>query len=362
MFLGPPLLPPPPAAVTFVAAGQMEFWFQPGHPNQQTAHNQCGPMAVANSMAWLSQTYEVPMPFPHDPGLGILFPDGTLVGELDFWMGRTGASRQNGNVTTDTGFLSGKLDFIDFYGLPFFVEHQSIAGPGLIGGGNFTSGSSTSTGHGVPTATWIIDNVKAGDDVEVGYANADGSGHWVEVTGGGYIMGIPFITFVSDHVQSDQDAKDGKDNDEGTNNVDFAFLVDIDNDGTLNMVGVPGNPELEVAVSEEPILGPWLWTSNMVSGLVGQITITDAVPDSDVGIAYSLTGTGPTLVPAGPCGNQLVDLSAPIQILPLIPADPNGTASLQLPIPPGLSGLDVHLQGLVLQSCELTNGKTVTLE
>ena len=73
----------------------------------------------------------------------------------------------------------------------------------------------------------------------------------VNVVGAGTILGVPWIAHISDHDQSDTDLPPDLRDNRGTGFVDFTFLIDIDVDGLLNLVFEQGQPELDVAVSEE---------------------------------------------------------------------------------------------------------------
>jgi hypothetical protein len=77
--------------------------FQPGHPNEQAANNQCAPMAVANSLQFLENTTPLDIPEPHQIGLRFDAPndgddptDPSLVGELERLMNRDVTSRVEG--------------------------------------------------------------------------------------------------------------------------------------------------------------------------------------------------------------------------------------------------------------------------
>jgi plastocyanin len=101
---------------------------------------------------------------------------------------------------------------------------------------------------------------------------------------------------------------------------------------------------------------PVLTISNFLAGQTTSFTVTNATPGAPVGFAYSLTGAGPTTLPAGPCGPVTASLSAPITILPQVNADGTGTAVLPAAIPAGSAGVTVWVQALDLGSCSLSNG------
>jgi len=239
----PTYTPTNPPVVGFSLGGAIEEWYQPGHPNIETADNQCGPAAKANSLQWLENTYNLNIPQPNVPGLGA---DGSLVGALETAMGRTFRDRRDGDPVSDTQFLDGVLGYLAANGLggKIKVKHQDDGTPGGPGGANYTGHGLTSTGNGKPTAAFLVSEICAGQDVEFGYTRSDGSGHWVNAVKGGYLNGVPFVFYVSDHDQSDDAA--------GTGTVDFGFLVDTDGDGLPNLVGEPGNPNVDIIVSESP--------------------------------------------------------------------------------------------------------------
>lgn len=101
--------------------------------------------------------------------------------------------------------------------------------------------------------------------------------------------------------------------------------------------------------------GPTLEVHGLVAGLTASIIVTGATPGGLVGVGYSLTGPGPSTVPAGPCGPVTVLLSPPIGLLPLMTASAGGVATTGAAVPPGAAGHLVFFHGLDLGSCALTN-------
>ena len=95
---------------------------------------------------------------------------------------------------------------------------------------------------------------------------------------------------------------------------------------------------------------------NLVAGAVTTLTTTGGTPGGPTFFAYSVAGGGPTAIVAGPCGPVTVDLSPPFTQLGPIPADPGGTATLSVGVPPGTSGVTVWAQAFDLASCTLSNG------
>lgn len=106
--------------------------------------------------------------------------------------------------------------------------------------------------------------------------------------------------------------------------------------------------------------GPQLSVSNLVGGGTAVFTVTGATSGGNVGLAYSLTGGGPTTVNTGSCSLQTVDLSLPLSVIGIFPAI-GTTMTHNQPIPPSASGLSVWFQGLDFGSCTLTNGVAMTV-
>jgi len=238
---GPPI-PPPPAIAGFAGAAVGRDCPQENHPNVQTANNQCGPAAVANSLQWLEDTYPG-IVVPHDNVLGLRgVPANSLVGQLDLWMGRGARSRVDGDPVTDLGFVEGKLMYLDGLGQKLSVKHQDDN----FGGQNVNAAGQTSRGLGSPTAAFIIDEICKGEDVELGYSWATG-GHWVEVVGAGTTSGgVDYVLYKSDHLQTDQDPTDTL----GTDTTDFSEIRDVDGDTLPNLVNEANQPEVDIVVSQ----------------------------------------------------------------------------------------------------------------
>jgi hypothetical protein len=106
--------------------------------------------------------------------------------------------------------------------------------------------------------------------------------------------------------------------------------------------------------------GPVLGVSGLVAGQSALITVDNTTSNGSVGLAYSLTGAGPTTVFTGSCGFMSVDLSAPISVIGTFTAI-GTTMSLNMNIPLAASGRSVWIQGLDFGSCTLTNGLALTV-
>jgi hypothetical protein len=259
-------LPPEPGAVVFGALGDTFACCQDGHSNVEAARSQCGPAALANSLDWLG--HEHPFFFHglpvHRPGLGA---DGSLVGEIETRMGRSFTNRRRGRGVNDMPFVTGKLKFLEDFGLDWLlrVSHQDntfgddvVSGPG---------GRATSVGAGkVPTADFIIDEICAGEDVEIGWSSP--GGHWEVGICAGRVLGVPFVTLLSDRNQAD-DTKGA-----GPDAARVSLLIDRDGDGLLNLVNKANRPEVDIVVTESPIpeIDELLWFDAWLTVQTGMVT------------------------------------------------------------------------------------------
>ena len=118
--------------------------------------------------------------------------------------------------------------------------------------------------------------------------------------------------------------------------------------------GMVGSVTVETA-------NPVLTITNLVSGGTATLTVEEAIPQGDVAFAYSRVGVGPTTVAIGNCGLVSASLNTPINMLPQATADAAGTASLNLNVPAGLTGLPVWVQAFDFGSCSLSNGATMVI-
>ena len=91
------------------------------------------------------------------------------------------------------------------------------------------------------------------------------------------------------------------------------------------------------------VTGPSLRVTNLISGSQASFDISAAVPGDSVILAYSLTGAGPLPSPFG-----TVALTPPLTLLALGQADTNGDFSASVPVPPGITGLNLWVQALEL--------------
>lgn len=100
---------------------------------------------------------------------------------------------------------------------------------------------------------------------------------------------------------------------------------------------------------------PTMGVSNLIAGQSATISIEGATPNGTVGIAYSLTGSGPTNVNVPGCGVISVGLSQPITVLGLFTADGSGAVTHTQTLPANASGASVWVQGFDVATCLETN-------
>ncbi|MCH2101311.1 MAG: CotH kinase family protein [Planctomycetes bacterium] len=102
---------------------------------------------------------------------------------------------------------------------------------------------------------------------------------------------------------------------------------------------------------------PVLVTRDFKAGARASVTLLGGTPDNPLGLAYSLTGPGPTSTPYG-----LVSLSLPIRQLPPLNADAFGGAVWQANLPTTASGMPIWLQGYDVASSTLTPGNALVID
>lgn len=106
-------------------------------------------------------------------------------------------------------------------------------------------------------------------------------------------------------------------------------------------VALPGKPLLEVTHLQE--------------GGTATVTVSRASVGQLVGVAYSLTGQGPTNLFAGPCGMISAELTAPVTVLATVFSDSLGNAPIPVNVPPRTQGITVYMQALDISTCTLSN-------
>ncbi len=114
-------------------------------------------------------------------------------------------------------------------------------------------------------------------------------------------------------------------------------------------VGMVGNITVKLPT------GPLLEVSNLVAGEVTTVSVSNCTPGKPIGLAYSLSGQGPTNLATGICGIVSADLTAPITIATVQNADAAGTISFSANVPAGTVGMYVYLQAMDLGACKLSN-------
>lgn len=98
-----------------------------------------------------------------------------------------------------------------------------------------------------------------------------------------------------------------------------------------------------------------LTVSPLVTGSIGTASVSGATPFGTVGIAFSLFGSGPSLVNTRVCGIMQVDLTPPIRVLPFLAADASGGTSISSTVPVSTFGMTLYFQALDFSSCTLSN-------
>lgn len=205
------------------------------HTNVQAALNQCGPMAIANSLQYLKANTPFAFLQNHVLGLGVpnnpnpsVAGDGTLVGDVDGFARRVITSR-----TTAIGQwpMNGLLRFAAQQELApqLSVRHRvggqaewlpATGNTALPGNANYTFAGVTSTGAGnAYNHAWLVQEMSGNSTVTLDWQNATAH-HYVQVVGSGYIARNPFVLHKSDLCQTNRDAVDGF----GTLQTDFEWV------------------------------------------------------------------------------------------------------------------------------------------
>jgi len=95
------------------------------------------------------------------------------------------------------------------------------------------------------------------------------------------------------------------------------------------------------------------------AGSIADLAVVGAAPGAAVFYAASLVGVG-----AGPCfpvlGGLCVDILPPFILLGSAAAGADGVAVLSVPVPPGTTSIDVHLQALVPAGAASAKSQAVT--
>jgi hypothetical protein len=210
--------------------------------NVETAKNQCGPMAVANSLQFLENQGHITVPHNHALGLK---GDNTLVGQLDTACNRSASARCSGSGVCMQDMLDGKFKYLSDNSLTTGLSHRH-QGVGalctLMPAANFAAHGITSQYDGTPlTWEWLRDRIRDGWAVEAWITWGGGGGHVVRVTGCGKRFGIPWLRYSHDAQQCNDTA--------GIEDV-VVDLSDPDSDGHLNLDGT--NDEIALFVATGP--------------------------------------------------------------------------------------------------------------
>jgi hypothetical protein len=104
-----------------------------------------------------------------------------------------------------------------------------------------------------------------------------------------------------------------------------------------------------------PSAGPTLVITNLISGQVAKIGMSQCTPYGKTVLAYSLAGGGPINTPYGPGY-----VSKPYQLLNLT-CDSNGDASLTQLVPSGMTGTQIWFHGADLGTATMLNPIAATI-
>ncbi len=340
-------IPPPPAKDhTYTVQGETwEHLLTGSSINVQTAQDQCGPMAMANSLAWLStQHADFVVPNAHVPGLK---GDNSLVGKLDTAMDRDVTSRSEGAGVYERVELMGKFAYLKDNNLNGMMEHK-YQGPIRDGFGfghtsDYSSSGSTAKNEGEHvTFDWICDQIKRNEDVEVVY-EWDGGAHVVRVFGCGMIHGAPYLWTLDDAAQTDGDPADSMGLRTRRIFVSNLGTDDLHWDNLSKTVRTAISESLLPEVKQKPGSSPITWRDAIAQGASFAVDLftkgsvgtafgyfasaTSGSKDARAALANSIDGTQ-VLLNGAPIPLYLV---SPGQINFQIPTDfPLGQATLQV--------------------------------
>lgn len=199
--------------------------------NVQAAHNQCFPMAIANSLQYLENKNPA-FAVPHDHVIG-LRGDDSLVGQLDEYCDRYAPSRTTGNGVWFEPMMKGKFQYLADNGLADKLnhKHQGYGYGETIAPGDFTHAGITSKDesvNGKVTFDWLEEQLRACEDVEVVK-----DGHAVRVFGCGKTLGKPYLRYKHDSIQT---GPWDPDDTQGLEEVQV-YVEDTDGDGMMNWGG-----------------------------------------------------------------------------------------------------------------------------
>ncbi len=148
--------------------------------------NACGPAAAANSLMWLRDKHkEIDFPGEFD--------------QICYYLAALMGKRANG--VGQKGFVQGKLDFIEMYKLPIKVKFQTkkLSGDQSSNTGNSKAEKKDKSSDTHPDKDWIYEELKNGEDVELGYIKpGTGEGHITTMTGTYTVDGKTYLYFKDD--------------------------------------------------------------------------------------------------------------------------------------------------------------------
>ena len=225
-----PEMPPPPIRPDLKA----EEHKQPHAINLQAAKNQCAPMAIGNSLAYLEKRFSLDVPHEHEEGLR---GDESLPGQLGEAMDRTVTDRQDGEGVRTISMAEGKFKYLAANNLTARLKQQHRGSDFGIGPEeDITAHGSTSVSGGDRekiTFEWLGEQLKSGTDVELVYDIRSDDGkellgaHVVRLVGCGMTDREVFVEFLND--------SDSGDDEKGLE-IASSPVRDLDADGDLAIV------------------------------------------------------------------------------------------------------------------------------
>lgn len=188
-----------------------EFLLRLNVPDIAQKPNECTPTSTANSLRWLAKKHGFNDKLPSS--------DSDLVKDLVKAMKTSSTTG-----TSDEDMVNGKKSYIKDKKLPLTVEAQDDEG---------ASGATKTK----PTAEFLIEQLKKGQDVEIGFTFTGGGGHWVTAVGV-VRMGGKLGVYINDP-------------DDNKSGARFYELVKR-SDGFLELKGYGKHNYIDIIVAESP--------------------------------------------------------------------------------------------------------------
>lgn len=188
-----------------------EFLLRLNVPDIAQKPNECAPTSTANSLRWLAKKHGFNDKLPSS--------DSDLVKDLVKAMKTSSTTG-----TSDEDMVNGKKSYIKDKKLPLTVEAQDDEG---------ASGATKTK----PTAEFLIEQLKKGQDVEIGFTFTGGGGHWVTAVGV-VRMGGKLGVYINDP-------------DDNKSGARFYELVKR-SDGFLELKGYGKHNYIDIIVAESP--------------------------------------------------------------------------------------------------------------